>query len=910
MADLIGFDSSLLIGWYNAKSTLAASRAAVGVTPSAAAAARDHPSVTEANVIPPWDTKAKPVGLDVLAREVLADGVFFRDEEFTDLKASDDTKGLFALHQGLKRLYALASEAADKSTTDLRRAFLNRRFQEGMAQFDKYLSGLDLQTASLARGEMRTVAESALKISRGVSEYVSAVVHDGPFDAEVPAFQGAAAFTVNVTRNGLTDAVQIDLAGMGATPRTLDNVAAFINTQLEVAGALSRFSRVKIGQKDENGVIPGSEFGFKITGVSTEKLSFVAASGAPSLYIAGLSGSGATQSGQLTKINDLGAAAPETQYIKRIEGDAIVTVNDKGEDVTSTGVIRTRATALGPAGEVYMLAETDGAVGGATIKGATDLVLLKYDSTGRQVWSRVLGAADTAAAADLVVDASGNVVITGKVTGGLGTTTIRGGSDAFAAKYSATGAELWLQRFGTGVDDAPSAIALGAGGEIYIGGATSGGMGGAMLGGGKDGFVRALDSAGKTLWTRQIGTEGADLVKSLAVADDGALLVGSMTAGEGRITKYSATDPLAGAIWSHDLGAMDGGELSAIAVDGDAIYLAGGAGAASALAGAASGHTGGRDAFLVRLQDGGASVSESYTRFLGTDSDDSARDLVVQDGAVYLTGKTGGELPGGAEQSGGRNSFVAKLNAADGALAWTTQISGRGGLSEALSIAVDPQGDSVLEAFGLPRGTLDYGGGSLLTERTALHPGDHFYVAVDGGRKKKITIDAKDTLLSLTFKINSALVLDGRAQVGRSSKGDSLRIKPAGDSRIEIFSGADGKDALGALGLEPGLVRNLPDDKDKDREKASDAPPLYALDIPARLSVAAKAEAQTASEALDKALTTIRAAYRDLHTDPALAELMNKKTGPAPPYYAAQLANFEAGLARLSAGPDPSSFLI
>ena len=427
--------------------------------------------------------------------------------------------------------------------------------------------------------------------------------------------------------------------------------------------------------------------------------------------------------------------------------------------------------------------------------------------------------------------------------------------------------------------------------------------------GGKDGFVRALDSSGATLWTRQLGGAGTDAVSSLAVADDGALLVGTMRDGAGAVTKYSAADGDSAAVWTHDLGAMDGGALAGIAVDGGAIYLTGGAGEGSDLAGAHAGHAGGKDSFLVRLDDAGASASAAWTVFLGTDSDDSARDIAVQGGAVYLAGRTSGALPGGGDLSGERNSFVAKLDAADGALGWTTQISGRGGLSEAFSLAVDPQGDSVLEAFGLARGTLDYGGGALVTDRTAARAGDHFYVSVDGGRKKKITIDARDTYLSLSFKINAALVLDGKAQIGRSSKGDSLRIKPAGDHVIELFAGAEGRDALGALGLASGAVRNL---QTREQETASDAPPLYALGVPSTLSIAAKGNAESAMEVLDKAMSTIRRAHRELNQDPALTALLNQKkpTGPAPAYLTAQIANLQAGLARLNAGPDTAGMLI
>ncbi len=906
MEPIIGFSADLLSGWYSAKSAQAATRSLPLAASTASAAAKA--GTADAGVIPPWDVKAKPLGLDVLARSVLADGVFFKDSEFKTLKgASDDSKALFSLHQGLKRLYALADEAADESTTDIRRTFLERRFQEGMAQFEKAFGALDLETLSLARGESRSVAESAVKIARGVSEYVTPAIHDGAFDAEVDAFAGAAAFTISALKNGIATPVSIDLSEMGGTPRTLDNVADYINGKLEAAGIVSRFSRVKIGEKDENGIIPGSQFGFKITGVSTEKLTFSAPAGAPSLYVAGVSGGADVAAGQLSKLNALGAGAPDIQYIRRVEADPVTTQNDKGEDVTNPGILRTKATAVGPNGELYMLAEADGTVGGAALKGETDLVLLKYDSTGRQIWSRVLGAADTAAAADLAVDSDGSVVLTGKIEGALGDTIEKGGTDGFVAKYSALGAELWMQRFGTGQDDAPSSVALGASGEIYIGGVTAGTLG-AASNGGKDGFVRALDADGAHLWTRQIGGAEADRVTGVAVAGDGSLLVASMEDGAGRLSKYSPADGTSAAVWTHDLGAMDGGELAGVAVDGGAIYLTGGAGAGSALAGSYAGHAGGKDVFLIRLDDAGASASEAYTTFLGSDSDEGARDIVVDGGAVYLTGRTTGTLPGANDLVGDRNTFAAKLDGADGSVAWTTQISGRAGLSEAYSIAIDPGGDSVLDAFGLPRGTLDYGGGASLTQRTALRTGDHFYVAVDGGRKKKITIGKDETYLSLTFKINAVLVLDGKAQVGRSGKGDNLKIKPTGDAVVELFAGAKGKDALAALGLEPGAVRNTPD---KDDESASAAPPLYALGVPSSLSIASKASATAAGEALDKALITIRRAYRELHTDPALKELLNRKpTGPAPAYLTAQLANLQAGLDRLNAGVNEASLLI
>ncbi len=902
MVNLVGFSPGLLADWYGARNAQSLVRAGgVAANPAAGPGAAQP----NAGVIPPWDAKAKPVGLEELARSVLADGKFFRPEEFKGLDGSKDAQALFTLHQGLKRLYALATEAADKSSNDIRRSFLERRFQEGMAQLETYFAQMGLKEVSLALGEARSVAESSVKIARGISEYVTGAIHQGDFDAEVDAFQGAAAFTITVTKHGADIPVQIDLDEMGATPRTLDNVASFINGKLEAEGIITRFSRARVGTPNEHGVYATSEFGFKISGVSTERITFSAA-GSPTLYLAGISGTGEGAAGQLTRVGGLEGGAPETQFIRRIEADPVITTNAEGAESSAAAALRTKATVLGPNGELYVLAETDGAVNGVALKGESDLVLLKYDSTGRQVWSRVLGATEGASAGALAVTEDGSVVVTGAIKGALGTTIDKGGDDGFVAKFSATGTELWLERFGGPADEAPAAIALGANGEIFIGGSVRG----AHIDGGRDGFVRAFDAGGKALWTRPVGGADAERVTSLAVAGDGGLLVGGMKNSESFLAKFDPVDGDGAALWTYNLGVMDGGELTALAVDGDAIYLTGSAGAASNLAGAHAGHAGGRDAFLIRLDDAPGAPEAAWTVFLGSENDDAARGIVVLDGAVYLAGRSNGDLPGGDAQPGERKSFAAKLDAGTGALAWTAQVSGRGGLSEAFALAIDPQGDSILDTLGLPRGTLDYGGGQLLAERTALRPGDHFYVSVDGGRKRKITIDAKDTYLSLTFKINAALVLDGKAQVGRSPQGDSLRIRPNGGAVIELFAGANGQDALSALGLAPGAVQNKPDPKAVSKGLASAAPPLYALGLPTTLGIGTGAVAGTAAEALDKAMAAIRRAWREMNTNPALNDLLNRQQmGPPPAHLTAQLANFQAGLDRLNAG-DGGGFLI
>ena len=202
----------------------------------------------------------------------------------------------------------------------------------------------------------------------------------------------------------------------------------------------------------------------------------------------------------------------------------------------------------------------------------------------------------------------------------------------------------------------------------------------------------------------------------------------------------------------------------------------------------------------------------------------------------------------------------------------------------------------------------------MITARSSVREGDHFYVSVDGGRKKKITIDADETMRSLTFKLNAALVLDANADVRRSAGGDMLRITPKEGVTITLSAGKAGQDALSGLGLPEGSLRGKASLLDRNEDTTSDAPKVFALELPRNLSIADRDGALAAMEALSEAVSKVQRAHRELTMDPALKELLNgpqagKRGGTVPAYLQSQLANYSAGLQRLNAGGDGGSTL-
>jgi hypothetical protein len=71
---------------------------------------------------------------------------------------------------------------------------------------------------------------------------------------------------------------------------------------------------------------------------------------------------------------------------------------------TLEGTISTvHKTMTGPDGSLYVLADVDGTTSTQTIKGDQDVALLKYDSSGKLLYARTLGAANTATGYNMAI---------------------------------------------------------------------------------------------------------------------------------------------------------------------------------------------------------------------------------------------------------------------------------------------------------------------------------------------------------------------------------------------------------------------------------------------------------------------------------------------------------------------------
>lgn len=224
----------------------------------------------------------------------------------------------------------------------------------------------------------------------------------------------------------------------------------------------------------------------------------------------------------------------------------------------STNVDEFRAVSLDGLGNLYYAGAGAGNLLGES-QGANDALIGKRDTDGNLLWSRQFGGAQDDSAMGIAADSLGNVFVAGFTVSDLAGAV--GGSDAFLAKFDASGNQQWLQQYGSSSNDDVRRLAADGLGNVYalewIDRRES-----------RTYRVSKYASDGTSLWNRIIGTDDSVLsVSALTLDKAGNIYVGGGTkldlAGENDgeldafISKYS---PSGDALWTYQIGTNNGGE--------------------------------------------------------------------------------------------------------------------------------------------------------------------------------------------------------------------------------------------------------------------------------------------------------------------------------------------------------------
>lgn len=168
----------------------------------------------------------------------------------------------------------------------------------------------------------------------------------------------------------------------------------------------------------------------------------------------------------------------------------------------------------------------------------TDLFLASFDAAGNARWSRLLGGSGSEFPGSLGVDGAGNVYVAGEsrtaIDLGGGTLPLEGFRDLWVASYTSGGAHRWSQRHGAaGVTVGPNDMGVNASGDVVVVGRVNGSVdlgGGLRTGnGGRDVFALALSSTGAHQWSRVMGGTEDDGADGVGIdASGNALIAGDM----------------------------------------------------------------------------------------------------------------------------------------------------------------------------------------------------------------------------------------------------------------------------------------------------------------------------------------------------------------------------------------------
>ncbi|MBO9560232.1 MAG: hypothetical protein J7515_16810 [Caulobacter sp.] len=946
---MITFDSSILLGYYQAKTAGLAANATATTGSSTATTASGKKAVPSA----PWTTMtSEPSDLVKAA----LNGRKFVDETAAVAASptiSGDYKKLFAAYQALNTLSAIANRSSEKGVTDSEIKRLQSVFSKGLNEVNSYVQNLSTDGMRLTTGAVMTSDKSTVGVPKSNYNYVTNTIYSGQLDDEVPAFKGAVSFTMNVKKFGVATDVTMDLSEMGSTPRTMSNVVTFFNDKLKAAGFDTQFAVNRtVGAERTTTVngqtvkLPatGDDFALQIKGDLTETLTFSAPAAKPAVYIT--TAAGDPDPDKNTTTDDAVIENTLTKYGPGTAGQPGTKVfTDTFEGTIST----VHKTLTGPDGSLYVLADVDGTTSTQTIKGDQDVALLKYDSSGKLLYARTLGASDTATGYNMAISDDGQVAIAGSVAGGLAGATngpINSDSagtltDSFVTLYDANGDETWTVRRGGMLEDEATAVAFGDDGVVYVGGRTKSDLPGSATGateGGYDSYLTAFatDIAGtpKALFTTHFGSDNDDTVSGIVV-DGGHVVVASKEGSEAMLRSFDVsttvvTEPRTylndKEVWvtepttytkaatftegaTRDLGSLKGGNIAGLTIDNGQLYIGGSTtNGALDVNNQTKAASGGSDGFVARMSLDLSDKTADTLAYYGGTGDDTVTGMAVSNGQAWLVGSAGKDLAG-EPTVGAKDGYVAQIDVATGQASWEQRLTGKDGYATPTSIAVDASGSSALDLFGIPRGEMQFKQTDKIVSATSARAGDTFQVRTRArGTLTTVKIEADDTLDTLADKIRKATGYAAKVEFGSVGNNRVLRISPSQTtSTVEILPGKGGTDVLESLGLKPGIVRNTKTDHGQT-VSADGKGPIYGFSLDTGLDLTTDTGRSAAVAAMTKALSAVRTAYREMAdkangVKPADTTTGGGKTGgTVPTYLTNQIANYQAALDRLTGG--------
>ena len=127
--------------------------------------------------------------------------------------------------------------------------------------------------------------------------------------------------------------------------------------------------------------------------------------------------------------------------------------------------------AVDSSGNIYVSGITMGSFSGFTNSGGIDMYVVKLNSSGTVQWTQQLG---PSYAKNLVIDSSSNIYVVGNAGSGFDGNTGQGNTDVLLVKFNSSGTKQWSRLYGGTAGDIGRGIAIDSSGNLFLTGYTSG----------------------------------------------------------------------------------------------------------------------------------------------------------------------------------------------------------------------------------------------------------------------------------------------------------------------------------------------------------------------------------------------------------------------------------------------------
>ena len=353
------------------------------------------------------------------------------------------------------------------------------------------------------------------------------------------------------------------------------------------------------------------------------------------------------------------------------------------------------------------------------------------------IWSAGYGDTGQQSGYGVIIDGTGNVIITGafasSINFGGSTLTSAGAVDAFLAKFDANGNHIWSAGYGTATfDQYGTSVAVDASGNIVMAGyfLNSINLGGGVLTavGGVDIFVAKFSPAGAHIWSKRFGSITNDLPERVAVdAGQNVVLSGSFTStidfGGPSLTSAGGSDAFLAKldaagnhVWSKKFGDVNTQGQPTVAVDASSnIVLAGGLGGSIDFGGGVltNPNPAVPDIYVARFDAGG---NHLWSKRFGDTAIQSVHAVAVdKDGNVIVGGTFNStvDFGGGLLTSAGVEDFYLAKFSSGGIHQWSARYGDVNANSGTIRVGTDSYGYVI--AVGGFSNSVNFGLGALVT---------------------------------------------------------------------------------------------------------------------------------------------------------------------------------------------------